>query len=79
LKGGIKMENIKFGTWIKCKDRYPNMEEVVKNNNKFIVSDGKKIYCDSYDYHIEENHENKWIESIKQPTYWMNFPDLPME
>jgi hypothetical protein len=65
--------------WIKCSDRLPTMKECQRNDCRFIVSDGNRVYSDLFDYMADGYIDPKWIESLKcQPIYWMNMPPKPL-
>lgn len=65
--------------WIKCSDRLPTMEECQRNDCRFIVSDGNRVYADWFDYMADGYIDPKWIESLSyQPNYWMNMPPKPL-
>lgn len=38
------------GGWIKISDRLPTMEECQKNDNRFILDDGNRVYGGIFDY-----------------------------
>lgn len=38
--------------WIPCSDRLPNKEEYLKNDGRFIVTDGNRVYQSIYDIYI---------------------------
>lgn len=38
--------------WIPCSERYPNKEEYLKNDGRFIVTDGHRVYQSIYDIYI---------------------------
>ena len=35
--------------WIPCSERLPNKEEYLKNDGRFIVTDGNRVYQSNYD------------------------------
>lgn len=43
-------EQPKIGGWIPCSERLPNMEEVYKNDGRFILDDGNRRYQGIFDY-----------------------------
>lgn len=38
--------------WIPCSERLPNKEEYLKNDGRFIVTDGNRVYQSIYDIYI---------------------------
>jgi hypothetical protein len=66
--------------WIMCSDRLPTMKEVQRNDCRFIVTDGNRVYEDCFDYMADGYIEPKWIYSMScQPTHWMNMPSRPLK
>lgn len=66
--------------WIPVTDRYPTMEECRKNDCRFIVTDGNRVYEDSYDYLADGYTEPKWTYSTMcQPIAWKSLPQLYKE
>ena len=37
------------GKWIPCSERLPNKDEYLKNDGRFIVTDGNRVYQSIYD------------------------------
>lgn len=35
--------------WIPCSERFPNKDEYLKNDGRFIVTDGNRVYQSIYD------------------------------
>ena len=42
-------EQPKVGEWIPCSKRFPNKDEYLKNDGRFIVTDGNRVYQSIYD------------------------------
>lgn len=61
--------------WIPVSERLPNMEECQKNDCRFIVTDGNRVYEDSFDYMADGYIEPHWTYSTMcQPTAWQPLP-----
>ena len=62
--------------WIPVSERLTNMEECQKNDCRFIVTDGNRVYEDSFDYMTDGYIEPHWIYSTMcQPTAWQPLPE----
>lgn len=62
--------------WIPVTERLPNMEECQKNDCRFIVTDGNRVYEDSFDYMADGYIEPHWTYSTMcQPTAWQPLPE----
>lgn len=61
--------------WIPVSERLPNMEECQKNDCQFIVTDGNRVYEDSFDYMADGYIEPHWTYSTCQPTAWQPLPE----
>ena len=63
-------------SWIPVSERLPNMEECQKNDCRFIVTDGDRVYEDSFDYMADGYMQPYWTYSTMcQPTAWMPLPE----
>ena len=64
------------GGWILVSEGAPNMDECHKNDNRFIVTDGNRVYEDSFDYLADGYTEPKWIYSTMcEPIAWQPLPE----
>ena len=62
--------------WIPVSERLPNMEECQKNDCRFIVTDGNRVYEDSFNYMADGYIEPHWTYSTMcQPTAWQPLPE----
>jgi len=62
--------------WIPTKQRLPNMKECQKNDCRFIVTDGNRVYGDSFDYLADGYIEPKWVySSMCEPIAWQELPE----
>lgn len=61
--------------WIPVRQRLPSIEESHKNDNRFIVTDGNRVYEDSFDYLADGYNDPKWIYSSCQPIAWQPLPE----
>ena len=66
--------------WIYCSERVPNREEYIKNDGRFIVTDGNRVYQGYYDVYngmfvcsafASELQEDKCVIA------WQPLPALP--
>jgi hypothetical protein len=70
------MEKQLTNGWIPVSERLPNMEECQKNDCRFIVTDGNRVYEDSFDYMTDGYIEPHWTYSTMcQPTAWQPLPE----
>lgn len=66
--------------WIPCRERLPSKEEYLKDDGRFIVTDGNRTYQSHYDIY---NGMFVWSSFASVPeedkcvTAWQPFPELP--
>ncbi len=66
--------------WIPCSERLPSKEEYLKDDGRFIVTDGNRTYQSHYDIY---NGMFVWSSFASVPeedkcvTAWQPFPELP--
>jgi hypothetical protein len=70
--------------WISVEDRFPSVEECEKNDGRFILSDGNRVYqgwFSKYEKHfIREGYTFQKGTSMTEDkcvTYWRNMPEKP--
>ena len=44
-----KQPTVEVPQWIPCSERLPNKDEYLKNDGRFIVTDGNRVYQSIYD------------------------------
>lgn len=61
--------------WIPCKERLPSKEECLENDDRFIVTDGNRIYQDDFDIYADGYNEPKWVYSNDMVIAWQSLPE----
>lgn len=66
--------------WIPCSERLPNKEECLKNDNRFIVTDGNRSYQRYFDCKEQQFVEHMWRNTFNTyidrcVTYWQPLPE----
>ena len=64
--------------WIPCSERIPNREEYIKNDGRFIVTDGQKVYQDLFDIYTTKTFckESGFAISVdNRPIAWRELPE----
>lgn len=88
LEKAIKIVKQLNGGWIPIKERLPTKEEYLKNDGKFIVTDGQKVYQSLYDiYDLKTFCEVYYDRTThilyttidKRPIAWQILPETFME
>lgn len=81
----IVQEVAKDDGWIPCSERLPSKEEFLKNDGRFIVTDGNRVYQSTYDIY-EQCFKTMKMHAIIDMGYrssfevdncvieWMPFP-----
>ena len=84
----IVQEVAKDGGWIPCSERLPNREEYLKDDGRFIVTDGNRVYQSIYDiydqhcfktlklFHFVGGIQSANFEMDKSVIAWQPFPTL---
>lgn len=54
------MAQLNNNGWIPCSERMPNKEEYLKDDGRFIVTDGNRVYQSIYDIYIHH-----WFRTLK--------------
>jgi hypothetical protein len=51
----LKYEKVKKSDWIPVSERSPTKEEFLKNDSRFIVTDGQRVYQSLYDMYEKQS------------------------
>lgn len=62
--------------WINVSDRLPTWEECIKNDGRFIVTDGNRVEQGHFDIYADGHFEPYWPYQNSQPVKWMPMPDI---
>ena len=63
--------------WIPCSVRLPNREEYLKDDGRFIVTDGNRVYQDLFDVYDGQFEFSHTMHEDRCVIAWMPFPALP--
>lgn len=61
--------------WIPVSERLPSKEECLENDDRFIVTDGNRIYQDDFDIYADGYNEPKWVYSNDMVIAWQSLPE----
>jgi len=64
-----------FGGWILCSERLPTKEEYLKNDGRFITTDGNRVAEGLFDVYADGYNEPYWPYQNCQPIAWMPMPE----
>ena len=59
--------------WIPCSERFPNKEEYLKDDGRFIVTDGNRVYQSIYDIYINKCFRTLQLNCLVDLGYQSNF------
>lgn len=59
--------------WIPCNERMPNKEEYLKDDGRFIVTDGNRVYQSIYDIYINQCFKTLQLNCLVDLGYQSNF------
>lgn len=59
--------------WIPCNERMPNKEEYLKDDGRFIVTDGNRVYQSIYDIYINQCFKTLQLNCLIDLGYQSNF------
>lgn len=59
--------------WIPCSERLPNKEEFLKNDGRFLVTDGNRVYQSIYDIYINQCFKTVRLDCIIDLGYRSTF------
>lgn len=67
--------------WIQCSEQLPTKEECIKNDCRFIVSDGNRVHQGTFDYEINHFvwHSCSGIQMDRVTIAWMPLPEIYKE
>ncbi|WP_097005317.1 DUF551 domain-containing protein [Lacrimispora amygdalina] len=74
--------------WILCSDRMPTKEEYLKDDGRFIVSDGQRVYQSLYDiyefmnfceFYHDRNMHHMEATIDKRVVMWQPMPNLDLK